>query len=244
MMIATANSKGGVGKSTIAVHLALWLDAYGYKVVLADCDPQRSSSDWIKDAAPEMDTIVLGNSDEAIEVLPDLRKAANFVIVDGPAGLDEISRALLLRSDGVIVPCKASTLEARALARATKALRTVQEVREGKPLASIVLSMVGEQFVLTREMVEAAASLGFPVAETFIKQRQVYAKAPGQGAAVWSMGRVAKPAALEMDALFRELFPAIAKTNPKKIRSMFEKRRRKSTQTRQKQRRVNEQIDS
>ncbi len=239
MMIATANSKGGVGKSTIAVHLASWFRTYGYSVVLADCDPQRSSSEWIREVSPDIDTICLNNSDEVIEVLPDLRRNANFVVVDGPAGLDEISRALLLRSDGVIVPCKASTLEARALARATKALRQVQEVREGKPLASIVLSMVGEQFILTRQMVEAAASLGFPVADTFIKQRQVYAKAPGEGSAVWNMGRGAMAAALEMDALFRELFAAIAKTDPTKISSIFEKRPPRRSAANKRRRRVN-----
>src|SRR4051794_31815807 len=38
MIIVIANSKGGVGKSTIAVHLAAWLHEQGHSVILADCD--------------------------------------------------------------------------------------------------------------------------------------------------------------------------------------------------------------
>ncbi|MBL9081841.1 MAG: ParA family protein [Planctomycetales bacterium] len=44
MIITIANSKGGVGKSTLAVHLAAWLHEHGHSVTLADCDTQQSSS--------------------------------------------------------------------------------------------------------------------------------------------------------------------------------------------------------
>ena len=46
VIIVIANSKGGVGKSTIAVHLAAWLHEQGHSVTLADCDTQHSSSEW------------------------------------------------------------------------------------------------------------------------------------------------------------------------------------------------------
>ena len=52
MIIVVANSKGGVGKSTLAVHLAAWLHEQGHTVTLADCDTQESSSQWIREAAP------------------------------------------------------------------------------------------------------------------------------------------------------------------------------------------------
>ena len=51
-IIAVANSKGGVGKSTTAVHLAAWLYEQGHTVTLADCDTQQSSSEWIREAMP------------------------------------------------------------------------------------------------------------------------------------------------------------------------------------------------
>ncbi|WP_083434990.1 ParA family protein [Rhodopirellula islandica] len=44
MIIALVNSKGGVGKSTLAGNLAGWLHSHGHRVVLADCErPDRSA---------------------------------------------------------------------------------------------------------------------------------------------------------------------------------------------------------
>ena len=59
MIIVIANTKGGVGKTTVAVHLAAWLYEQGHRVILADCDTQRSSSEWIRQAMPEIPALKL-----------------------------------------------------------------------------------------------------------------------------------------------------------------------------------------
>lgn len=123
MIIAIANSKGGVGKSTLAVHLAAWLHEQGHRVTLADCDTQQSSSEWIREAVPTIKAVRLDNPDVILNELPLLAADADFVVADGPGSQTETSRALLLRADLAIVPCKASMLEVRALAKATEVLR-------------------------------------------------------------------------------------------------------------------------
>src|SRR5580704_8880221 len=180
MIIVIANSKGGVGKSTIAVHLAAWLHEQGHSVTLADCDTQQSSSEWAKEAVPELKAVRLSDPDEILDRLPALGQQTDFVVADGPGSNTEISRCLLLRADIAIVPCKASMLEVRALAQATSGLRLVQEVRHGRPQATIVLSMVGKTYRLTGDMKDAAAKLNLPMAEQVITQKQVIADAPGQ----------------------------------------------------------------
>ena len=132
-----------------------------------------------------------------------------------------------------MIPCKAGTLEARALLRATKAIKQVQQIpgREGLPEASIVLTMVGERFLLTREMREAADELGYPLANAMIRQRQVYAQAPGQGTVLWRMGKKAEKAAIEMDAFFRELLPGIETKKPTRIQKLVRAKRARSTPT-------------
>src|SRR5579859_7433893 len=149
MIIVVANSKGGVGKSTLAVHLAAWLHEQGHSVTLADCDTQHSSSDWIKEAAPEVKTVRLADPDEILDRLPTLGQQSDFVVADGPGSNTETSRALLLRGDLALVPCKASMLELRALAQATNQLRQAQDIRGGRPRAQIVLNMVGRNYKLT-----------------------------------------------------------------------------------------------
>jgi chromosome partitioning protein len=207
MIIVVANSKGGVGKSTLAVHLAAWLHEQGHRVTLADCDTQQSSSEWLKEAAPDVKTVRLGDPDEILDRLPTLGQQTDFVIADGPGSNTETSRALLLRGDLALVPCKASMLEVRALAQATNVLRQAQDIRGGQPKALIVLSMVGKNYRLTQDMKAAAEALELPLAKTALTLRQIYADAPGQGAVVWQFGARGREAADEVTALFREVLP-------------------------------------
>ena len=215
MIIAVANSKGGVGKSTLAVHLAAWLHEQGHSVTLADCDTQHSSSEWIREAIPDVKAVRLGNPDEILNELPLLGQDTDYVVADGPGSNTETSRALLLRADLAIVPCKASMLEVRALAKATEVLRQAQDIRAGKPSAVIVLSMVGRNYRLTQDMKEAAAALQLPLAPTALILRQIYADAPGQGAVVSKLGSRGLEAAREVDQLFHEILPDAARQTKK-----------------------------
>src|SRR6516165_2426507 len=203
MIIVIANSKGGVGKSTLAVHLAAWLHEQGHSVTLADCDTQHSSSEWVGEAVPDVKAVRLADPNEILDRLP-----TDYVVADGPGSNTETSRALLLRADLALVPCKASMLEVRALAQATNVLRQAQDIRGGQPQATIVLSMVGKTYRLTQDMKDAAAALELPLANTALTLKQIYADAPGQGAVVSQLGARAREAAAEVDALFRELLPA------------------------------------
>jgi chromosome partitioning protein len=210
MIIVIANSKGGVGKSTVAVHLAAWLYEQGHSVTLADCDTQQSSSEWIREAVPGVKAVRLENPEHILTELPVLDAESDFVIADGPGSQTETSRALLLRADLAIVPCKASMLEVRALAKATDVLRVSQDIRKGKPDAVIILSMVGKTYRLTQDMKDAAAALNLPLASRPMTLRQIYADAPGQGTVVSAMGARGKEAAQEVDQIFRAILPDAA----------------------------------
>ena len=87
MIIVIANSKGGVGKSTLAVHLAGWLHEQGHRVALADCDTQHSSSDWLREAMPAVKTIRLGSPDEILDELPQIASEVDYLIADGESVL-------------------------------------------------------------------------------------------------------------------------------------------------------------
>ena len=206
MVIAITNSKGGVGKSTIAVHLAAWLASQGFRVALADCDPQHSASEWVRQAAPSVATVILDTPDDILNEMARVREWGDFVVADGPGSQTDVSRALLLKADFALVPCKASMLEVRALAKATEVLRQAQEIRGGKPYAVAVLSMVGPRYRLTQDMKDAAGALGLPLATSCFSLRQVYADAPGQGKLVWDFGGRGEEAALEARSVFEEIF--------------------------------------
>ncbi len=217
MIIVVANSKGGVGKSTIAVHLAAWLHEQGHRVALADCDTQHSSSDWLQEAIPEIKAVRLGSPDQILDELPELARNTDYVVADGPGSNTETSRALLLIADLAVVPCKASMLEVRALKQATLALHHARKIRRNRPRAVIVLSMVGKRYRLTQDMLVAAEALHLPVAKIALTLKQVYADAPGQGVVVWQLGSRSREASRQIRQLCRELLPEAekARTKPK-----------------------------
>ncbi len=132
--------------------------------------------------------------------------ADHYIVCDGPGSQTETSRALLLWADLAVIPCKASMFEARALAKKTAFVRQAQTIRKGPPLAVAVLSMVGKDFRLTKDMLAAASALKLALATTHITLRQAYADAPGQSTLVWKMG-YREEAAREITTLFRELLP-------------------------------------
>jgi chromosome partitioning protein len=210
MIIALVNSKGGVGKSTLAGNLVGWLHEHGKSVILADADTQQSSTEWILEAIPGLPVSRLASAEEVFEELPGLAKEAEYVVCDGPGSQTETSRALLMWADLAVLPCKASMFEARALHKNLAFVRHAQQIRKGPPAAVAVLSMIGREYRLTRDMEGAAKAFGMALAPQAITLRQAYADAPGQATFVWRMGYAARDAAEEIDALFRHLLPDAA----------------------------------
>ncbi len=96
MLIAVLNQKGGVGKSTTAVHLARWLQLQGRAIHLGDLDPQQTSSVWLAaaDGCSVPCSAIPPDCDSVLEQLPPLLEGGRVVVVDGPAGLTEATRAV------------------------------------------------------------------------------------------------------------------------------------------------------
>ena len=206
MVISCINTKGGVGKSTLAGNLVGWLHRSHSSVALVDCDHQRSSSNWISQALPDLPIIRLDNADAVLDELPRLACQFDFVIADGPGSNTEVNRAIMLWTDLAVVPCKASMFEASALQCHISVIRQAQRIRNGPPLVMAVLSMVGQRFRLTHDMRKAAESIGIRVAESQLSLRQAFADAPGQATFVWEMGSSAKRAELELVKVLNEIF--------------------------------------
>ena len=205
MIVAMANSKGGVGKSTLAVHLAAWRHEHGTPVALVDADAQGSSSGWLHEAAPDIPVFRLQTPDDVLEKVPQLERDFAQVVVDGPAGLSEVTRAILLVADLALLPCGPSALDLRAANDAIRVLNQAQNIRRGPPLGILVPNKLQVQYRLSRELLETSKSLGL-LASTGLRLRQAYADAAGQGTVVWKLGKTGENAALEIRGLFDELF--------------------------------------
>ena len=73
MIVAVTNSKGGVGKTTLAAHLAVWWQEHGTTVALVDADTQGASSTWLAEAAPQVPVFRLQTADDILDQVPTLQ---------------------------------------------------------------------------------------------------------------------------------------------------------------------------
>ena len=205
MIIALANSKGGVGKSTIAVHLAVWLSERRHKVSFVDSDGQGSSSGWLQEAAPAMKTVRLLTAEDVMEQLPKIHAETEYVIADGPAGLSEVTRAILCLSDMAVFPCGPSILDVRAVIDAIEVVRKIQAIQGGLPKPIIIPNKLQPQYTLSKELLQTLQSFGMPCGDG-LRLRQAYADAAGQGTVTWRMkSQSARDATAEMQYFFQQL---------------------------------------
>jgi chromosome partitioning protein len=199
-LVAVVNSKGGVGKSTIAVHFAVAEAEKGKKVALIDSDVQESSTRWLRDLNDGVALYRLQTPDDVLEEAPKLVKQYDLVIADGPAGLSEVTRAILLVADLALLPCGPSTMDLRPARDSMRVVKQAQSIRQGIPRTYFVPNKLQTNTRLSRELLATAEALGLPVLPG-LHLRQAYADAAGQGTVVWRMSN-ARAAAEEIHRLF------------------------------------------
>jgi chromosome partitioning protein len=124
--IALISQKGGVGKTTLAINLAVAAHQDGRQVVLADTDPQQSTYEWYKgrkgaQPLPYVAQVFSENIGDIIDKAA--RNGADFLFVDTSPNSTEDSLAIADRADLLIVPCAPSFIDLRALKRTEKILR-------------------------------------------------------------------------------------------------------------------------
>lgn len=210
MLIAVLNQKGGVGKSTTAVHLARWLQLQGKAVHLADLDPQQTSSFWLQ-AAEQIAipcSVVPADADSVLEQLPLLLEESGVVVVvDGPAGLSDATRAVMLLADLVLTPVQPAGADLRSAVDVLRLVAQARRIRGGPPDAAVFLNRATKGTRLLAEARDVIAGLeGFRALGQAITQRQALSDCYSQATTVFEAG-TGPPleAAGEYGRLFAEL---------------------------------------
>lgn len=170
--IAVISQKGGVGKSTVAVHLAVAGTLAGFRTALVDLDPQATARKWgDKREAPEPEVV----SDHA-ERLPQLADAArangaDLLIIDTAPNADRASLAAARTADLILIPCRPAAFDLEAI-EATRDLATIAK----KP-AWVVLSSAPTRSAIVEEARRGLEGQGAKVAPQVIHQRVAYSYA-------------------------------------------------------------------
>lgn len=161
-IITIAHQKGGVGKSTLAINLALCFQDQ-LSVVLVDTDLQGSLYHSREDFP---DLVIIGADQVA-----DIEKLAyDLIIVDTPPYLSNKLPDLFLRSDFILVPTKPGFFDVMAI-HSTIALINEAIAKSNSVRAGIVLNMVKSRSGITNDVRELLENMDIQLLDTVIHDR-------------------------------------------------------------------------
>jgi chromosome partitioning protein len=207
MIVALLNQKGGVGRTTLALHLAGQWAGRGQRITLIDADPQGSALDWSQQRSREGLARLFGVVGLARDTLhreaPELARHVHHVVIDGPPRVSGLMRSALLAADLVLIPVQPSPFDGWGSA---EMLALLHEARIYRPqlAARFVLNRCGARATIARETAETLADHDPPVLNTAIGQRVVFADAAQSGRLVTEIDSNS-PAAREIAALTTEI---------------------------------------
>jgi chromosome partitioning protein len=210
-VVAIANTKGGVGKSTLAGNLAWALATEtGRRVLLVDADPQASVTKWFDLATtePPFDRTQLTTARVLQQQVPRLRQAYDLILVDCPPMQTDVTAAAVSQADLGLVPVLPSPLDVLAYSELVPLLRQAQGVNPALTLR-FVINQLAPRTALAREVHETLSDAEIAVMPTYIHDRQLYRCVVAQGG---SVVREPGPALEEILALAKDVLHALEAT--------------------------------
>lgn len=178
--VLVASSKGGVGKTTIASHLAAQAALTGLNTVLVDADPQGSSTRWAERRAG-LDSAVLPLDGSRKDWYKKVPEDTQLVVIDAPAGaMAKDLERFLDQVDAIVVPVQPSALDIEATVPFLNSISKLTAVRKGQLKVGLVANKLKPWTNASQQALEVLRAWPYPVVAE-LRDSQAYVLMTGMG---------------------------------------------------------------
>ncbi len=193
--IAIVSRKGGAGKTTIAVHLAVAAEGHGIATAIFDLDPQASAALWADHRGEPIPAVVPAQAPRLHSLLAQARQnEADLVLIDTAPFADGIASDAADQADAILIPCRPSSFDLDAIGASVRLAR-----HAGKP-SYVIINAAPVQGVETAEAIAAITDVGVDVCPIVLHHRKSYASRIHEGRTAQEIEPKGKAAA-EIEAL-------------------------------------------
>ena len=171
--VAILSQKGGAGKTTLALHLAVAAEKNGQLAAVIDLDPQASAAGW-KDSRPGETPVVVSVPSSRLPQTLEAARAGNadLALIDSAPHAGEVALAAAEAADLILIPCRPGILDLRAIGPTARIAKLA-----GKPTFVVLNAMPNRAPNVLADAREAVAVHGLEVAPFSLQQRAAYAHA-------------------------------------------------------------------